>query len=230
MREMKSTTKEAWSVWRKEVLKTKCSWSAVVIRSKITRSNFHQKHLKIIRSWRSSEAGRLKELQEVVQMKIKSRLSLQKIGRIKQRLIQMDLKALDAYSVESVEKWLLYEVYNHYLHYSVLCLLAQEQQLCLQRCYSRLAMNLKMILHRTITISGKWSLVIWSSFKRLYFDVLANSNVFFTPLYKGVKTCCLDTQDSYNNLQVPKLCWNCSASKVHLEFLIKAHILEILES
>ena len=31
----------------------------------------------------------------------------------------MDLKALDVYSVESVEKGLLYEVYNHYLHYSV---------------------------------------------------------------------------------------------------------------
>ena len=52
-------------------------------------------------------------------MKIKSRLSLQNIGRIKQGLFQMDLKALDAYSVESVEKGLLYEVYNHYLHYSV---------------------------------------------------------------------------------------------------------------
>jgi len=52
-------------------------------------------------------------------MKIESRLSLQKIGRIKQWLFQMDLKALDAYSVESVEKWHLYEVYNHYLHYSV---------------------------------------------------------------------------------------------------------------
>jgi len=36
-------------------------------------------------------------------------------------------------------------------------------------------------------------------------------------------------KDSYNNLQVLKLCWNCSASKVHLEFLIKVHILEILE-
>jgi len=52
-------------------------------------------------------------------MMIESRLSLQKIGRIKQRLFQMDLKALDAYSVESVEKGYLYEVYNHYLHYSV---------------------------------------------------------------------------------------------------------------
>jgi len=52
-------------------------------------------------------------------MMIESRLSLQKIGRIKQRLFQMDLKALDAYSVESVEKGHLYGVYNHYLHYSI---------------------------------------------------------------------------------------------------------------
>ena len=43
-------------------------------------------------------------------------------------------------------------------------------------------------------------------FQMTLFDVLAISNVSFTPLYKGVKTCCLDTQDSYNNLQVPKLC------------------------
>jgi len=38
---------------------------------------------------------------------------------MKQRLIQKDLKALDAYSFESVEKGKLYKVYNHYLHYSV---------------------------------------------------------------------------------------------------------------
>jgi len=31
----------------------------------------------------------------------------------------MDLKALDTYSVESVEKGHFYEGYNHYLHYSV---------------------------------------------------------------------------------------------------------------
>jgi len=34
----------------------------------------------------------------------------------------MDMKALDAYSLENVEKGQLYEVYNHYLHYSDLCL------------------------------------------------------------------------------------------------------------
>jgi len=38
---------------------------------------------------------------------------------MKQRLFQMDLKALDDYSLESVEKGHLYEVYNHYLHYFV---------------------------------------------------------------------------------------------------------------
>jgi len=37
---------------------------------------------------------------------------------MKQRLIQKDLKALDAYSLESIEKGHLYEVYNHYLHYA----------------------------------------------------------------------------------------------------------------
>jgi len=34
----------------------------------------------------------------------------------------MDLKALDVFSLERVEKGQLYEVYNHYLHYSGLCL------------------------------------------------------------------------------------------------------------
>jgi len=38
---------------------------------------------------------------------------------MKQRLIQKDLKALNAYSLENVEKRQLYEVYNHYLHNSV---------------------------------------------------------------------------------------------------------------
>ena len=47
---------------------------------------------------------------------------MQKTGRMKQQLIQMDLKAFDAFSLERVEKGQLYEVYNHYLHYSELCL------------------------------------------------------------------------------------------------------------
>ena len=53
----------------------------------------------------------------------------------------------------------------------------QEKQLCLHQCSSKLGINLKLILLRTISKSGKRSLVIWSSFKRLYFDVLAIFNV-----------------------------------------------------
>ena len=45
-------------------------------------------------------------------MKIESCPSLQKTERLKQQLIQMDLKSLDAYSFERVEKGQLYEVYN----------------------------------------------------------------------------------------------------------------------
>jgi len=41
---------------------------------------------------------------------------------MKQRQIQTDLKSLDAYSLKRVEKGQLDELYNHYLHYSVLSL------------------------------------------------------------------------------------------------------------
>ena len=109
-----------------------------------------------------------------------------------------------------------------------LCLLVQEQQLCLQQCSSILGMGLKLILHRTITKSGNRSLVIWSSFKRLFFDVLAINNVSFTPLYKGMK-----------NWRIVRLIQQFTSAKtllklihikVHLEFLNNFHILEILES
>jgi len=49
-------------------------------------------------------------------------------------------------------------------------------------------MDLKLILHKTITISGNGSLVIDQSFEQLFLDVLAIHNVHLTPLYKGVKT------------------------------------------
>ena len=37
-----------------------------------------------------------------------------------QRLFQMNLKALDACSLKSVDKVQLYDVYNHYLHCNAL--------------------------------------------------------------------------------------------------------------
>jgi len=39
----------------------------------------------------------------------------------------MDLKALDAYPLKSVDKVQLYEVYNHYLHY-IECVSATGQE------------------------------------------------------------------------------------------------------
>jgi len=119
--------KEAWSVWRKEVLKTSGSKVYQKLMSSETphQKQDHQKLntskvMKILRRWRSSEAERI-VASKVVQ-RIQSRLSLKKTWRMKQRLVQMDLKSLDAYSLEKVEKGQLYEVYNHYLHYSILCL------------------------------------------------------------------------------------------------------------
>jgi len=49
---------------------------------------------------------------------------------------------------------------------------------------------------------------------------MAISNVSFTPLYKGVKTCCLDTLDSYNNFTSVKPLLKLFLITVHLEFLV----------
>jgi hypothetical protein len=93
---------------------------------------------------------------------------LQKNESVKQRSFRKDLKALDACSLKSIDKVKLYEVYNHYLHYSVfVSSTRQEKQLCLQRCSFTIEMDLKLILHRTTTISGKRSLVIDQCVKRL---------------------------------------------------------------
>jgi len=124
MRAMESTRKkleasEEKRFWRQVLLKWWRHQKHVII-SKITKGKFHQK---ICRSSGAADHQKLKELklQKAVQ-RIQSRLSLQKTRRMKQRPIQMDLKSLDAYSLKRVEKEQLYELYNHYLHYSVLYL------------------------------------------------------------------------------------------------------------
>ena len=91
--------KEAWSIWRKRFWR---SWH----------------HQKLLFRSSSPEAGRLKNF-KCCSNEDWITPSLQKTGRVKQRLFQMDWKASDAYSVESIEKGNLYEVYNHYIHYSV---------------------------------------------------------------------------------------------------------------
>ena len=86
-------------------------------------------------------------------------------------------------------------------------------------------MHLKLILHRTITISGKRSLVILIKLQTTLFNVLAISNVSFASLYKGLKTCQLDMQKHtkirlIQQFTSDKLCY-CSASKVTQNFLSK---------
>jgi len=109
-----------------------------------------------------------------------------------------------------------------------LCLQVQEQQMCLHRCSSILGTDLKLYLHRTTTKSGNRSLVIWSSFKRLFFDVLSIYNVSFTPLYKGLKTRRIARLEQ--QFTSVKTLLKLFYIKVHLEFLNNFHILEILES
>jgi hypothetical protein len=65
---------------------------------------------------------------------------------------------------------------------------SSEIQFFLQRYSFKMGMDLKWILHRTTTISGKRSLVIDQSFKRLFLMCWQFHNVSFTYLYKGVKT------------------------------------------
>jgi len=68
---------------------------------------------------------------------------------MKQRLIQKEFESIGCYSLEIVGKGQLYEVYNHYLHYSVLCLLVQEQQMCLHWYSSIHGMDLNLIKLQT---------------------------------------------------------------------------------
>jgi len=109
-----------------------------------------------------------------------------------------------------------------------LCLLVQERQLCLHRFSFILGMDLKLLLHRTSTKLGNISFVIWSSFKRLFFDVLAIYNVSSTSLYKGVKTRRIVRLEQ--QFTSAKTLLKLFYIKVHLEFLNNFHILEILES
>ena len=63
---------------------------------------------------------------------------------------------------------------------------------------------------------------------RLFLDVFDTYNVHISHLY--IKEWRLEEeQDSTTILKAPKLCQNCSASKVHLEFQFSSYIFEILK-
>ena len=118
MRAMKSTRrkletseeKRFWRSWRHQ----KHSSQKLV-----TRSWRHQKHLKIIRSWRSSEAGRLKNFKMLFKWRLNHACHC-KYWENKTTAISNEFEGIEClFSWEHWKKGLLYEVYNHYLHYFV---------------------------------------------------------------------------------------------------------------
>jgi len=110
-----SEDKRFWRSWRHQKHST---------RKLFTRSWRHQ------RFWRSSEAGRL-EASKVVQMLL-SRLSLQKNISLKQRLIQRNWNALDAYSLDNVGKDNTTSVQPLFPLLWFVSVIVQEQQLWLR--------------------------------------------------------------------------------------------------
>jgi len=99
--------KNKWEKWNQQegsLKRLKTSAPEVLTSSEAP----HQKHIssevmKMIKSWRSSEAERIKALKRLFKG-FKSRLSLQKTRRMKQREIQMDLKSFNAYSWKRIKK------------------------------------------------------------------------------------------------------------------------------
>jgi len=177
MRAIESTKRKLelqGSIWRREVLKTRGS----------------EDHQKLT----SSEAPSTEVLpQKLEDWKLQSLFKCyyhayhcRRNISLKQRLIQRNLKSLNAYSTLEKDNSTIVQLLSPLLW--CVSAIVQEQQLWLRWYSSIHGMDLKLFLHRKITQSSNRSLVIWSSFKQLFFDVLAINNVSFTPLYKEVKT------------------------------------------
>jgi len=153
----KGSLKLQGSIWRKEVLKIIRIWR-------------HQKHshkLKTTRSWRSSKAERLEAL-IFVKSCFKHAYHCRRNRNLKQRLIQRNLKSLNAYPWRTLEKDNSTIVQPPSPLLCFVTAIVQEQQLWLRWYSSIHGMDLKLFLHRIITKSINRSLVIWSSFKRLF--------------------------------------------------------------
>jgi len=162
-------------------------------------------------------------------MLLLSRLSLQKNRSLEQRLIQRNF-----WRHWMLILWRTFEKDNSTIvqpQSPLLCFVSaivQEQQLWLHWYSSIHGMDLKLFPHRTITKSSNISLVIWSSFKRLFL-MCWQSTTSLSHLY--IKEWWLeDFQETHNNFTSANTLLKLFHIKVHLEFLFNFHILEILES
>ena len=98
----KGSLKLQGSIWRKEVLKTRGSEDNQKLTSSILRS-WRLPEADVIRSWRSSEAERLEAL-IFVKSCFNHAYHCRRNRSLKQRLIQRNLKSLDAYPWRTLEK------------------------------------------------------------------------------------------------------------------------------
>jgi len=215
--------KEAWSIWRKRF------WRQAVMKKLTSSEAVHQKLtssevLKIIRSWKTEE------LQMLFKWRLNHAHHCRRLEEWSNGFFKWIWRHWMLIQLRALKKDICTKCTTIISTTLFLCLLVQEQQLCLQRCSSRFGMDLKLILHMTITKSDKRSLVIWSSFKRLYLMCWKFPTYLSHLNKKEWRPAVWKLKTLTTILLVPKLCWNCFTSKVHLEFLIKVHILEILES
>jgi len=129
-------------------------------------------------------------------------------------------------STEECRKRTIVQLYNHYSTLHV-CY-STRIQLHLRWLCSIHGMDLKLFRHRTITKSSNISLAIWSSFTTTLL-MCCQFTTYLSHLYiKEWRP--EDWQDYYNNFTSVKPLLKLLHIKVHLEFLNKFHILEILES
>jgi len=136
----------------------KCSWSADVIRS--TSSEARSPEAVFIRSWISSEVERIKASKGCWNDLISS--SIAENWKDKATANSNGFEGIGCFYVG--ESWQRTIVRSVQLLSPLLCFFPatrQEKQLCLHQCPFILGMDFKLILHRTITISGKRSLVIF---------------------------------------------------------------------
>ena len=114
-REQRNQQKGSLKHLKKSASEVKCSWSDDVIRSKFVRSTSSEA--------RSPKAEVHQEMKDLKLQRLGNWFNhasaLQKTKRVLQRPLWENLKALDACSIKCVDKGQLYELYNHYLHYSV---------------------------------------------------------------------------------------------------------------
>ena len=146
MRAMESTrrkleTSEEKRFWRQAVLK-KLASSEAPLQKLVTRSWRHQKHLKIIRSWRSSEAGRLKNFKCCSNEDWITPI-IAEDWENKTMAISNGFEGIGClFSWERWKRTFVRSVQSLSPLLCFLCLLVQEQQLCLQLCSPRLGMDL----------------------------------------------------------------------------------------